>query len=216
MGREGGPFDPTLRESLLQLGSIRKMPLAGGRRGAKAAPMPAHGLWCQVVRVVDDKYFEVQQATPLLLHIIGRLAAVAGVTQLALKREDFTKEFIPDTAAELAEITYREPVALWLDSTYPGATEPTDEPPLAWVATLLVRCKGGDQLISFVKLLAQGAQLEIDGEVIILKTLSLTNHFNPDTMHPTHLRSVSCSVLVAATGLTMAVRVQASEPARSF
>ena len=87
MGREGGPFDPTLRESLLQLGSIRKMPLAGGRRGAKAAPMPAHGLWCQVVRVVDDKYFEVQQATPLLLHIIGRLAAVAGVTQLALKRE---------------------------------------------------------------------------------------------------------------------------------
>ena len=33
-------FDPALREAVVQIGMQRKLPIAGGRRGAKAAPMP--------------------------------------------------------------------------------------------------------------------------------------------------------------------------------
>ena len=53
-------FEPVMRECIVQLALLRKLPLPGGRRGAKAAPMPAAGLWCQVTRVTDAKYCEVR------------------------------------------------------------------------------------------------------------------------------------------------------------
>ena len=61
-GQKGGNFtSPLVRESIVQLGLVRKLPLPGGKRGAKAAPIPALGVWCQVVRVTDPRYQEVQQ-----------------------------------------------------------------------------------------------------------------------------------------------------------
>ena len=88
-------FLPAVRESLVQLASIRKLPLGGGRRGAKAAPMPAQGLWCQVVRVVDAKYVAVAKMEPHLMETLARLAAFAGVPSLGLKRHPDFKGLPP-------------------------------------------------------------------------------------------------------------------------
>lgn len=38
-------LEPRLRETVVQLALLRKLPLPGGRRGAKAAPIPASGLY---------------------------------------------------------------------------------------------------------------------------------------------------------------------------
>ena len=64
-------------------------------------------------------------------------------------------------------------MALWLDSTYAGATEPSDEPPPAWVASVSLRGRTADQCLNALKLLLQGVEMEVprlDGTARALTT----------------------------------------------
>ena len=216
LAQKGEP-NPALFESILQLGLVRKLPLTGGRRGAKAAPMPALGLWSQCIRLVDQRYYDAEMLAPKLLTAIGRLAGVTGISSLAPKRHpDFAglppglreEEWLPGSAGETAALVPRNPVALWLDCTYPGATEPTEEPPPAWCATVLVKCHTGDQCVRFLTLITQGVDMEIEGEPARLTMLGLQNKCSPDELHPTHRRSVACHMLFTTLAGSMAILVQ--------
>ena len=74
----GRRFDPVVRKVLLELGYQRKLPITGGRRGAKAAPIPAHGLWYQALGHTDAMYEEMERYLPVLFHVLGTTAAAAG------------------------------------------------------------------------------------------------------------------------------------------
>jgi hypothetical protein len=220
--QKDGKFSANVRESLLQLAMIRKVPLPGGRRGAKAAPMPAQGLWCQAVRVVDAKYSAVAKQTPLLMEALARLAGFAGlettskVPALGLKRHpDFVggapslaaTTWVAHSAGEAPELTYRDPIALWLESTYPGATEPTEQPRPAWVASVSLRGKTGEQCVTLLKTILQGAEFEVDNEPTLLTPLSLQNTFHPEALHPTHVRRATCHTLLSTRAGSIAVNL---------
>ena len=74
----GVKMDPVVRESLAHLGLLRKMPATGGRRGSKAAQIPANGLWFQVIQHTDETYMSMQLLAPTLMHALGTVAARAG------------------------------------------------------------------------------------------------------------------------------------------
>ena len=80
---------------------------------------------------------QVERYMPVLMYVLGTLAAATGIRELALQVDESTGRPIPNTQKSQAEITYRDPVILWLQSTYPGATEPAERPPEAWVASTL-------------------------------------------------------------------------------
>ena len=205
-------FSPLVRESIVQLALLRKLPLPGGRRGAKAAPVPASGLWCQVTRVADGRYREVQDLQPTINYVVSRLAATAGVRELALAFDDHSGEWIAGSAKAEAPLVYREPVALWLDCTFPGATEPTEEQPPAWCASVVVRCATGEQCKEFIKVLLTSPEVdladELGGGTSSVQLLSLKNGFAPESHHPTHLRNASCHVLFTTPTRSIAIQLQ--------
>ena len=197
---EGGRLEPTLREAITQLALLRKLPLPGGRRGAKAAPIPASGLWSQVVKCTDALYVAFHQLEPSIQYAVGRLAAACGVGELALHFDEGLGEWLPGTAEAEAELVYRDPVSLWLDCTYAGANEPTDEPPPAWCGTVRIQAGSGEACKELLKLLLTSPEYELadglgEGRVG-LTMLGMRNGFSPESHHPTHLRSAVCHMLV--------------------
>ena len=74
-GQPGGRMDPAVREAILQVGMQRKAPISGGRRGAKAAPIPANGLWNQVVSHTDELFVRMQSLTPPPVSTLANLTA---------------------------------------------------------------------------------------------------------------------------------------------
>ena len=206
-------YPPVMRESLVQLALLRKLPLPGGRRGAKAAPMPASGLWCQALRVTDERYLEVQRLLPVVNFVIGRLAAAVGVKELALQWDDDAGEHVPFSAPSKPELTYREPVSFWLDATFPGATEPAELPPLPWCATLTIKCATGEQVKEMIKLLLSNPEYEVAEEVApcgvaSLRMLALKNTFSPEAHQPTHLRNAACHMILTAGTRQVAILLQ--------
>ena len=201
-------FDADLRESVVQLGLQRKLPIAGGRRGAKAAPIQAPGLWYQITQYCDEKYLQVERYMPVLMYVLGTLAAATGIKDIALQVDEATGRPIPGTEKSQPEVTYRDPVILWLHSTYPGATEPAERPPEAWVASALMKCDTADQCHHLMKRLVSGIEVEVGAEAAYFTMLGLKNTFNPESNHPTHLRNASCHMLLTFRGVAVAVQVQ--------
>ena len=54
-------FDADLRESLVQLGLQRKLPIAGGRRGAKAAAIQCAGPMVRRCCSIAEEYLQVER-----------------------------------------------------------------------------------------------------------------------------------------------------------
>ena len=201
-------FDNDLRETVVQLGLQRKLPITGGRRGAKAAPIPAHGLWYQITQHCDDKYLQVERYMPVLMYVLGTLAAATGIRDLALQVDEGTGRPMPNTQKKLPQISHRDPVILWMHSTYPGATEPAEHPPEAWVASALMKCDSGEQCVQLIKRLVSGIEVEVGAEAALFTMLGLKNSFTPEHNHPTHLRNASCHMLLTFRNVSVAVQVQ--------
>ena len=200
--------DEQMRESLVQLGLQRKLPVAGGRRGAKAAPIPAQGLWYQIIQHADEKYLAVEHYVPVMMYVLGTLAAAVGIRDLALQVDEATGRPIPGSEKSQPGLTYRDPVDLWLASTYPGATEPAERPPTAWVASALMRCDSGDQCLGLIRRLVAGVEVAVGNEAATFTMLGLKNAFDPEFNRPTHLRNASCHMLLTFRGSSVAVNVQ--------
>ena len=247
----GKPFDHAVRESLVQLGLQRKLPIAGGRRGAKAAPIPANGLWHQVIQQVDPVYARMEHLVPTLMRLLDKsieglgidlyraatgetddgvegdgnnadleLNAIAGAPapaaaeMMAARRERLALERDPSPW-----MTFRDPVDMWLSSTYAGTTEPAGHHPEVWCATWVVTCNSADQCIKLLQRLQQGVELSLGGEPSASLTLqSLTNKFTPETLHPTHLRNALCDMLltVGEASVAVIVRVEHNDLVRLF
>ena len=115
-------------------------------------------------------------------------------------------------ASELSEswLQYREPVSLWLESTYTGATEPVERPPEAWCATVVVECETGEQCLQLMRKIQQGIEVgDPESEAYAkLKMQRIENKFAPECMHPTHLRSVECEMLLTTGGQLLCILVQ--------
>jgi hypothetical protein len=74
------------------------------------------------------------------MHMMGEVAAQANFNQLALKKDDKSGKFLPDTAPRLPELVWRDPCSVWIASTYPGVTPPTERPSEPWLASVMLRC----------------------------------------------------------------------------
>ena len=197
-----------MRETLVQLGLQRKLPTSGGRRGAKAAPIPAFGLWYQVVQQTDESYLAVERYVPVMMYVLGSLAAAVGIRDLALQVDESTGRPIPGSEKAQPSLTYRDPVELWLASTYAGATEPTERPPEPWVASALMRCDTGEQCLGLMRRLVAGVEIAVGTEAATFAMLGLKNAFNPEFHHPTHLRNASCTMKLTFRGASIVVNVQ--------
>ena len=218
-------FATDVHESLMQLALARKQPQQGGRRGAKAAPIPLHGLWYQVIQICDPKYQTMQEMVPTLGELLANAASSVGIKKFGVNansiveeeeegdEEDGEEDEGNDMGASTAGstptwFTYRDPVGLWINSTYAGATEPTERLPEPWCAKARMVCQNGDQVLNLLKRLQQSVELKIDGETVTLAVQSLNNAFNPESLHPTHLRNVECDMLLTYGDITVAVLVQ--------
>ena len=203
------PFPSEVREALAQIGMLRKQPQTGGRRGAKAAPMPAYGLWSQTTAKVADKYAAMERLVPSLTHLLGCVCGSVGMADYGHTRgEEGFGDFIAGSAKLTPEIDYRDPVNVWLQDTYPTATEPTDPGPEAFVSTLVIMCATGDHVMNLIKKLLAGVEVEFEGDVALLTKLDITNAFNPDFHHPTHLRNASLHMLYQYKGIAVSLIVQ--------
>ena len=206
-GQPGGRIsDATVREVILQLGILRKQPIVGGRRGSKAAPIPAHGLWNQIAQHTDEKYVAMQSFAPQLMYVLGAVAAGIGMKKLALQLHEKTGEYIVRSAAETPELVYRHPVELWLASTHVPGPEQTTNPP-AWIAAAKLHIEQADQSLNLLKKLSEGVEIVMDSEMLTLTMLSVRNTFNKDEMHPAHYRNAACHMLLTSSLGSIAVLV---------
>ena len=98
-------------------------------------------------------------------------------------------------------------MALWLESTYPSATEPNEEPPPAWVASIVLKGRTAEQCLNLLKVILAGAELEVDGEPTLITPLSFQNTFSPEALHPTHVRRAACVVLLTTRSGSIAVQL---------
>ena len=204
----GVKMDPVVRESLAHLGLLRKMPATGGRRGSKAAQIPANGLWFQVIQHTDETYMSMQLLAPTLMHALGTVAARAGVSKFALQQNEKTGLYVPRSAVETPELEYRSPVDLWVQSTtLPGSADQPPGPP-AWAAKVKLHCEHAEQFLLVTRLLVAGIEVEMDAEMISLTLLTMRNSFRPEELHPTHYRNLGCHMLLASSQGSVAVLIE--------
>jgi len=203
-------FPEDVYESLAQIGVLRKQPQVGGRRGAKAAPMPAFGLWSQATAKEGDKFALLERLLPAAMHLLGCVCNTVGMADYGLKREqEGLGDFIVGSATAMPAMKYRDPVEVWLEDTYPTTTEPAEKPPETYLGTITLPCSTGEQLVNLVKTLAKGVEVDFDGDEATLTKQEINNTFNPDTMHPTHLRNVRLQMLFRHKGVAVCFVIEA-------
>ena len=202
-----GTLDEEVCECLTLLTLQRKLPLQGGKRGSKAVPVTASGLWYQVLQTTEDRYLYLDGIIapsaqlfykgfiPQLTHLLGVAAAGAGIAAYALKKDAQTDKFLPQSAAETPTLVYCNPVALWLESTFIGSADTSEVLP-TWCATVTLRAKSTEQFIELLRILTRGVEAELNGELLTLTLLELHNRFNTSKAHPAHLRNMSLHMLV--------------------
>ena len=208
----GGILDEDVRLALMLLALQRKQPVTGLRRGSKAVPVVASGLWYQVTQHVEESYLcffghslpsegiEYSGFVQPLMFLLGAAAAHAGVEELALKKDSQLRDavFVEGSAPTVPTIEYRNPVSLWLEGTFlSGAAEPA-EPLVAWCASVTLRCKTGEQCNQLLRQLVDSIELELHGEHLLLTPLELCNRFKKANAHPSHLRFASIHVLISS------------------
>ena len=123
-----------------------------------------HGLSCST----DISYF-------LLFWLLASVAASVGIHafgQTTRTTEDGDDEELapapapapaPGIPSDHYWLTYRDPIAVWLNSTYAGVTEPPEPIPEAWCATCSIECETADQCLQVLRRLQQGIELDLGG-----------------------------------------------------
>ena len=103
-------------------------------------------------------------------------------------------------------------MAVWLDSTYHGASEPAQKPPEAFCATAVLKCPSAEACLAMLKRLREGVDVLMDENdeesQATLDVLVLRNTFAQESQHPTHLRNASLHMLLCHRGTCVAVMVQ--------
>ena len=204
-----GALDAQVRECLTLLALQRKLPIqVGGKRGSKAVPINASGLWYQVVQVTEEQYMSLDGFSspaagihypgfrPQLMHLLGIAAAGAGVAAFALQKSPETDAYTPGSAAQTPTLAYTNPVALWLESTYVGSADTSAGALPPWCASVTLRCASAEQCLELLRQLTRGVEAVLDGEFLLLSPLALHNRFDSAEAHPAHLRSLALHMLV--------------------
>ena len=193
----GGRLDTPLHEAVVQLALQRKQPLPGGRRDANVSAMPTAGLWHQCLQHTDDRFAAAERLVPALNYLLGDAATTAGIPSLSLRVDEGSGQSIPGTARARPELTFRDPVTVWLNSTYATAAEPTERPPVPWCTMARMRCETAEQVVQLCKRLQRSIALTFDGMPATLTMIDLKNTFTPDCHHPTHHRSAMFQMLLS-------------------
>ena len=150
----------------------------------------------------------MERFAPILNHVLGSIASQCGIRELALQVNEQSGQVIPGSAPNVPELVYRDPVALWINSTYATATEPTDKAPEAFVATARIRCNNCEQVLNYLRRLTQGVEVIVDGDALLFTMLTMRNAYAPDMLCPTHQRNASCHMLLQFKGEGVAVMVE--------
>ena len=202
-----GILDKEVRECLTLLVLQRKLPSQGGKRGSKAVPVTAAGLWYQVLQTTEDRYLMLDGINspaaelfypgfiPQLMHLLGVAAAGAGIAAHALQKDAQTDKYLPQSAAVTPTLVYENPVALWLQTTFVGSTDSSEVLP-AWCASVTLRAKSTEQCIEVFRLLTRGVEAELNDDILILTLLELHNRYDTSKAHPAHVRNMSLHMLL--------------------
>ena len=194
-------LDAELRECLTLLVLQRKLPLASGKRGTKAVPVVASGLWHQVLQANDHRYLRLEGYhspaaginypgfEPQLLHLVMVAATSAGAAANALQAS-------PPSTVEMPTLAYCNPVAFWLETTFVGNGDESFEKLPMWCASVTLQCKSTEECLELLRQLTKGVEAELNGEMLSLTLLKLHNRYDMANAHPAHLRSMSLHVLV--------------------
>ena len=203
-----GVLDKEMHECLMLLALQRKLPAVGGKRGSKAVPIGAPGLWYQVLHMTEERYltlngFKSPAAginypgfVPQLMHLLGVAAASAGVAGYALEKRPQADTYVPGSAKETPPLKLINPVALWLESTYVESAESSADVLPTWCASVTLHCTSAEQCLELVRQLTTGVEAELNGELLTLTLLDLHNRYQTSNAHPLHLRSQSLHMLV--------------------
>ena len=195
MSSPRSPRDLRCVETLKLLALQRKLPASGGRRGARAVPILASGLWHQCLLNTEAQYLAFDAMKPQLLYMLGCVASIANVEPFALQVEKNGTNRVPNSSKQKPLVAYRNPVDLWIAATYLGGVDSAEALP-PWAATCTFKCDSGEHCHQLLQALLQGFELELKGEVLSLTILSLVNRFNDKDAHPTHLRKMLVHVLM--------------------
>ena len=187
------------RETLMLLTLQRKLPVkanSGSKRGGKSMPIPAPCLWYQVVQFCEEKFVAIENMQSTFEFVLGVAGACVGIKHLAPKMHEQSGHYLPGSAREVPRTTYRNPVALWIESTYPvGAEAPASELP-PWSISATISCETCEQCVELLRRMVDGIQVETESEMIALTPLDVWNSFALATAHPTHRRNALCHMLL--------------------
>ena len=73
---------------------------------------------CLAVRLAACRYISFDAIQPTLMHFLGCIASAANVDGFCLMRDKNKGDLIPNSAKQLPNVTYMNPVALWIEATY--------------------------------------------------------------------------------------------------
>lgn len=73
-----GVLNTDMLDAVTLLAMQRKLPVSGGRRGARAVPITTAGLWHHVLQHTDERYvdFSLRRAHPNPLKVLSRILTV--------------------------------------------------------------------------------------------------------------------------------------------
>lgn len=122
------------------------------------------------------------------MYVLGCAATIASIEAFALQTDKNSDVLLPNSSKSQPKVKYRNPVALWTECTYLGGTEVAEALP-AWSAKVTMSCETGDQCLSLLQQLINGMESELQGDLMSLTLLELTNRFSNRDAHPTRVRS---------------------------
>ena len=76
---------------------------------------------------------------------------------------------------------------------YLGGVEPPEALPKS-AATVTFSIDSGEHCLELMKVLINGFDLEMKGDLTTLTPVHVLNRYGNDGMHPTHVRSMSCLI----------------------
>ena len=188
----GGVLKPDVQEVLTLLALQRKLPVSGGKRGSKTVPVVASGLWYQVLQQTEDRYLAFTKFTPLLMTLLGAACGRRGTAS-----GPQASQYIAGSANETPTVVPRNPVELWLESTAASGSEAQEGLP-EWCSRVSVHTETAQQCVDLLKQLVGGVEVEMNGQLLMLTALEVSNCFASDSAHPAHLRKAAVHMLITA------------------
>ena len=179
-----GIVDADWQEALRLIALQRKLPVSGGKRGARAVPILSSGLWHTAVAHTEETYLAFDAFMPELMQLMKQVIETSSVP----------------IKVSASDVKYRNPVDLWIESTFLGGKEAEAEVLPIYCASIVLRLDDGQHCVSILSQLMSTVKGELKGKLCSMSVIGAQNRFNAKEAHPSHLRSCSLQLLLTSEG----------------